>query len=414
MLKRLLTFILIPLLLSLTGCWNQIEPEHYAWLTWIGLDKGAGGKIQVTVALTPPLSPVPTGAAPPEKLLIVSSSSGDTLFEGVREINAHVPKRLFWPYLQAVIIGEDLARAGVEQHLDVLFRNVRVRKNAWVFITRGPAEPIFKTEPQIEKSPAKLIDSLVKAEETFLGKSRVIRLKDFQRELANPGFDPVISVLGIWDTDKKKILAPGAKVPKETELALDGSAVFRGDKLVGWLSPEESQACLLAKGEMKTGLIVVPHPDNPQNRAGIEIIRNSAKLRAELSGDQAKATIKIMVEGKLGDQWLSQPGVKATEPNEDPQFYLKLGEGLEKKIKSEVEELLVRSQTEWEADIFGMGDYLMNRYPNDWEQIRSNWREYYPRAAIEVEVKVNISSANIMRSRLPREDTEERNEGVGP
>lgn len=401
MLKRIFPLMLIPLLLNLSGCWNRIEPENYAWLTWGGLDSAAGGKIQVTVVLTPPLSPVPTGAAPPEKLLTISSATGDTIFDAVREINAHVPKRLFWPYLHAVIIGEDLARAGVEQHLDVLFRNIRARKNAWVFITRGSVEPIFKVDPQIETNPGVLIDSLVKSEQQFLGKSRVLRLKDFQTELASPGRDPVVSALGIWDTDKKQILPPGAEVPSKSELALDGSAVFRTDKLVGWLSPEESQFYLLAKGEMKTGLVPIPHPDNPQNVAGIEIVSNSAKFKAKLVSGEPQAQIKIKIKGKFGDQWLNAPALKTEEPTEDPEFYRKLGEGLEKKIKSGVEELLTKAQTDFDADIFGVGDYIMNRYPNDWDTVSGNWRERYQKTTFDVEVKVEITSANIMHSRPP-------------
>lgn len=216
---------------------------------------------------------------------MVSSAVGDTLFDALRELNTHLLKRLFYSYMHAVIIGEGLAREGVEQDLDLLFRNVRLRKNAWVFIARGPTDSIFKIDPQIEKNPAKFIDSLVTSEQRFLGKSRVIRVKDFQSELASPGFDPVVSVLGIWDPEERNVLPPGSKVTKDTELALNGSAVFRGDKLVGWLSPEESQACLLPKGEMKTGLIVIPHPDNPENKAGIEIIGNSAKVKAEIGDD---------------------------------------------------------------------------------------------------------------------------------
>jgi len=299
--RRFLTISLLTLvLLNLTGCWNRIEPEQYAWLTWMSLDRVAEGKIQVTVAVSPPLSPVPTGATPPEKLLIVSSTTGETIFDAIREINSHMPKRLFWPYLQAVILSEDLARAGVEQYLDLLFRNIRSRKNAWVFITKGSPNSIFQIDPQIEKNPSTLINSLVQTEQGFLGKSRVIRLKNFQRELGEPGVDPVVSVLGIWDTDEKKLLAPGAKVPDNSELALNGSAVFRGDKLVGWLSPEESQAYLLMKGEMKSGLIVVPHPDNPLNKAGIEVITNSAKLKAVIVEDHIKAHITIKIKGNLG------------------------------------------------------------------------------------------------------------------
>ncbi len=407
MLKRILTFSLLLLfLLNLTGCWNRIEPEKYAWLNWIGLDRAAEGKLQVTLAVSPPLSPVPTGAAPPEKLLIVSSAIGDTLLDAVREINSHLPKRLFWNYLQAIIISEDLARVGVEQYLDILFRNIRNRKNAWVFITKGSTKSIFKINPQIEKNPSILINSLVQTEQGFLGKSRVIRSKNFQRELGEPGVDPVVSVLGIWDTDEKKLLPPGAKVPEKSELALDGSAVFRGDKLVGWLSPEESQAYLLMKGEMKTGLIVVPHPDNPQNKAGIEVNKNSAKLKAEIVGDQIKAHVTIKIKGNLGDQWLNRPEQKAEEPGEQPEFYLKLDQALENKVKSNVEELLAKSQTEFNSDILGIGNYLWYRYPNDWEQIQSNRLDYYKKAAIEVEVKVDIAAPNVMRSHPPEEKEE--------
>jgi len=402
MLKKKL-FLLCPLLLALSsaGCWNRLEPENYAWLTWVGLDQVAGGKIQANMVITPPLSPVPTGAAPPEKLLTLSSATGDTLFDAVREINAHVPKRLFWPYLQAVIIGEDLARTGVEQHLDVLFRNIRVRKNAWVFVTRGPTDPIFHVDPRIETNPAKLTDSLVKAEKGFLGKSRVIRLKDFQTELASPGVDPVVSVLGVWDTRNKKLLSPGAEAPPESELALNGSAVFRGDKLVGWLTPEESQSYLLAKGEMKSGLITIPHPDNPQNLAGIELISSRSKLAAQLSGDQPQAQIKIDISGKLGDQWLPAPAQKTLQPEEDQEFYRQLADGLAQKVKAGVEELLAKSQTEFGADILGVGDYIMNRYPNDWDAVAENWRAHYRKTAFTVEVKVKITSPNIMHSRPP-------------
>ncbi len=409
MVKRILVFSLLLFQLILTGgCWNRLEPEHYAWLSWLGLDKAEGGKVKIMTVVSPPLSPVPTGAAPPEDLMLTSSATGDTVFDAVRNINAHLPKRLFWPYLQAVVLSEDIARSGVEQHLDALFRNVRVRKNAWVFITRGPVDSVFKIDPQIERSPAALIDALVKAEQDFLGKSRVLRLKEFQRELASPGFDPVVSVLGVWDPKEEKVLPPGAKVPKKAELALDGSAVFQGDKLVGWLSPAESQAYLLGKGEMKTGLIAVPHPDNPQNLAGIEIIRSSSKLRAEIAGGRAVAKIEVKISANLGDQRFNAPGREAEDTDEDPDFYLKLGEQLERKVKSDLEKLAAKSQTTFDADIFGIGDYIANRYPNDWEQIQSNWRDYYKQAAIEIEVKANIAAANIMRSHPPRTDNQEQ------
>ena len=125
-----------------------------------------------------------------------------------------------------------------------------------------------------------------------------------------------------------------------------------------------------------------------------------------------KAHVTIKIKGNLGDQWLNIPGQKAEEPSEDPQFYLKLGEALEKQIKSNTEELLAKSQTELNSDILGIGNYLWYRYPNDWKQIQPNSLDYYQKAAIEVEVKVNIEAPNIMRSRPPEEKEELNDTGV--
>ncbi|MDI6814174.1 MAG: Ger(x)C family spore germination C-terminal domain-containing protein, partial [Desulfitobacteriaceae bacterium] len=147
--------------------------------------------------------------------------------------------------------------------------------------------------------------------------------------------------------------------------------------------------------------IPIPHPDNPKNVAGIEIVGNSAKFKAKLVSGEPQAQIKIKIKGKFGDQWLNAPALKTEEPTEDPEFYRKLGEGLEKKIKSGVEELLTKAQTDFDADILGVGDYIMNRYPNDWDIVADNWREYYKKTTFDVEVKVDITSANIMHSRPP-------------
>lgn len=410
MVKRVLVFILIlPLLLFTSGCWDVIEPEQYAWNMWTGVDKIMDDKVHLIVALTPPLSPVPTGAAPPEKLLTVVSDTGDTLFDAFRKIYTHVSKRLFGYYGQGVFIGEAAARSGVYEYMGIWERAVKVRKNAWVFITRGSPDPVFNIHPtEIEMSPGKLIDSLAKNEKSFEGQSREIRAKDFIRELVEPGIDPVVSVVAIWDDDKKKVLAPGEPATKNCELILDGSAVFRGDKLVGWLSPEETQAFKIAKGELKGSFMVLPHPDNPQNLVGIEILGAKPKLKVKISGDKVTASLQIKVGGSLGDQRLQVPGSSATDPAGDPELYAKLGKELGKKIKVDVEQLIAKSQTEFDADILGIGFNLSNLNPKDWENVKSDWWERYKTVEIDVEVKAGMASLDITRFRLPREDEQEQ------
>ena len=404
--KLLSLIILLLLVLPLEGCWNRIEPEEYAWLNYVGLDLSADGQVKVTVLVMPPLSPVPTGISEPNMLMRKFTATGRTVFEAVRNINAYVPKRLFWSYLQAVIIGEDLARAGVVQHLDVLLRNARIRKNAWVFVTKGPVEPVFDINPQVEKNPATLLDYLVLTESKFLGKSRTLRLKDFQRELAEPGVDPVVSVLGIWDAERQRFLPAGESVPSTSEFALEGSAVFRGDKLLTWLSPEDSRFLLLAKGELKSSLFVIPDPDVPENRVGIEIIGTKGKLKARLQDGKIEGTLKIGITGNFGDQWLNNTSIPTEVLSEDPRYYRELEASLAEKVKTGTEALLRKAQQDWQADIFGIGDYLHNRYPNDWKELQSNWTAYYEQARIAVDVQVKILAPNVMRSRLKEGGTD--------
>jgi len=77
-----------------------------------------------------------------------------------------------------------------------------------------------------------------------------------------------------------------------------------------------------------------------------------------------------------------------------------------------VHRLLAKSQTDLNSDILGIGNYLWYRYPNDWGQIQSNWLDYYQKASIEFDVKVNIVAPNIMRSRPPEEKEELSDTGL--
>ncbi|HZW81921.1 MAG TPA: Ger(x)C family spore germination protein, partial [Candidatus Deferrimicrobium sp.] len=300
MFRKSLFAAIIILLLFCMGCWNRREPEAYSYLTFLAIDKADNGQIKLGFLYTPPLSPVPTGIKPPESLSLVSTIEARSLFEGIRNSTSHLPARSFFGYVHAIIFSEELAREGLSKYLDLIYRDHEIRKNAFVFITKGSSTPLVQMDSKVPEPPGRILEGLIASEERSQGKSRVVRLKDLQTELSGPGFDPVISVLQLWDEDGNKLVGSGEKIPKKTSVALNGSAVFKGDKLIGWMSSEESQTYLIGKGEMRGGLLVIPHPNSEEGNVSIEFGKGKQKLTAKLNNKQVVVNLKVSINGSVG------------------------------------------------------------------------------------------------------------------
>jgi len=89
--------------------------------------------------------------------------TGCNVFEAFRDVVLKFDRRLFVSHNKVVIIGEDLAKNGVAEHIDELFRDREQRETAHVLIAKGAkAYEVMGISSGLESIPANYISNLIK------------------------------------------------------------------------------------------------------------------------------------------------------------------------------------------------------------------------------------------------------------
>jgi spore germination protein KC len=146
--------------------------------------------------------------------------------------------------------------------------------------------------------------------------------------------------------------------------------------MIGELDKTEGRGLLWVLGKVKSGIIEVEGPSN--DKVSLEIIRAEGKVTPELKNNKIYIKITINEEGNVGEQ-------QGTENLSPPAEVASLEKKKIEAIRNEVMAAVKKAQ-ELDADIFGFGDAIHRKYPEQWKELESKWDELFP--SVEVEVKI--------------------------
>lgn len=378
---------------SLSGCWNRRELNTLAIVVAMGLDKAAEkGKVEVTVQIVKPgeISPPSgrggggggTGGSQP---VLVLTTSGETVFDAVRNAVLQIDRRLFWPHTKVVVVGEELARAGIAPLLDWIDRDAEPRRLSWLFVARGTARDVLGAEGLIERVPATFVENLAKATGA-VSKASKVRLHDFLKLLTTEGCDPFCTGIEVFEEGSSPGGTQGDSTKNKEEgkrVKLAGTAVFKEDRLVGWLNERETRGLLWVLGKVKSGIVVVPAPTQGGGELSLEIIRARSRITPRLVGGQLSITVEIEEEANIGEQ--TSFGKLA-----EPEIFAAIEKKQAEVIEQEVKAALTKAQQELGVDVFGFGEAVHRSYPKEWGRLKARWREVYPTISVNVKASTKL------------------------
>ena len=387
--NRMFIYIVLILLLAiLSGCWNRREMDTLAIVQAIGIDKTENGGISLTIQIIKPgeiKAPAGGTEGGGGKGVWTLTSTGETVFDAFRNATTQSDRKLFLPFMKAVVIGEAAAQSGIIPLVDFLDRDHESRRLSYVFIARGNAKDIIEAEHEQETIPAKGIEGLARA--TFAtSKIPKVNLHEFLKTLASKTSDPFLP--GI-ETIKKQDEEKVKKVMK-----LDGTAIFKNDELMGWFDGKETRGLLWVLGEVKSGIIIVRSPQDETKKVSLEIIQASSKVKPEIIDDKILMTVKVKVDSNIGEQ-MSQADL--TKPSN----FKELEKRQAAVIEEEVHAALGKAKS-WDVDIFKFGEAVHRKFPKDWVELEKKWKEVFK----DIQVKAEIESElrRIGMSNTPVED----------
>lgn len=372
-------WLLIPLVIGLiltAGCWNRRELTQLGIVLGTGFDLGKDKQVEVTVQIAKPGEMQAQGGGSKRggggqgNPALVLSSQGKTAFEAVRNFLAIASRKLFWSHNEVFIFGEVLAKEGIGPVLDFLERNPELRREAAVLAAKGKAKDILALRGDLEKVSAVEISQALRPAQ-FLSKALKVDFHRFLLTYANKTASSVMPAIEVIHEAGKP------------RFRISGMAVFKKDKLTGWLNETETRGMLWVIGKVKGGMLVIKAPDQGKGEISLEIKQAKSKIKPEFKGEKPVFTVEINEKGSIAEE---------TGPFDitDPEIIKQITKLQEETIAGEIKAALHKAQKELKADIFGFSEELHRTHPRKWTKLKDRWEAEFPNLEVKVVVKTVV------------------------
>ncbi|TEB16469.1 Spore germination protein B3 precursor [Pelotomaculum sp. FP] len=403
----ILCALIVVTALSLQGCWDQQEVERLGIVLATAMDQAPDGRVRLTVQVINPkvVAGGGRGGSAAGEPTIGSyrniSTEGSTIFDCIRRLSLEVPYELYFAHNMTLLISEELAKnRGIEEIIDFFERNPQIRRNNYILIARSDISSILEMPGQITLTPSQRIAGIIR-HQRMSSYYPEIQLGDLLELMETEGsaayaagiqvepneVDVRDKISGGWSSKE------GRPKPIGTVIKVGGTAVFKGNKMAGWLDERESRGLLWVKGKAKGGAITVPcgsgNGSGEGPRLSLEIIRNGSKIEPELTEGELSVTVKVNVQANILE-------AECPEELDKPEVIASIEQSLAAAVQGEVEAALSKAQKEYNTDVFGFGSAVHRKYPGIWKEIKENWMNVYPGLPVYLEVDANIPRTGLI------------------
>lgn len=360
--KIAILFLTLILVLTQGGCWDLQGIEEIGFVMGVGLDpiedEGQPDndhhhdqyfRSTYQVAIPSLVRAINEGGGMEQAYFIVSTT-GMTNFKMRRVATSRRSRHLKFEHLKIIIIHQDLARQGMLNHLlDFYIRDHEMRRRTNLYISPGDTREILDQDFHLE----------------FIESDAILMLNDNYTRVAS-----MIKPTEIGDVSKdivgeKSYLLPRIMSQKD-DIILNGAAVFMGktNKMIGWLSAEETESYNWLMGEFHNGVKEIYYEDH---LFVFESTDQDAEINYAREGDEDHFYIHIKVEGNFVEDWLHKVSINDLENLE------KLEHAISEQITKECYKLIDKLQNEYFTDIFGLYKHVQRENTPYWRTVEDDW-----------------------------------------
>jgi spore germination protein KC len=402
---RLIVLLLIPLLfLPLSGCWDQVELEKVGLVVLMGIDTDPlGDGFEVTIHLLSPGNSQ-EGAGGTNAPTVVLSGRGGTILDATRNLRGRVPALLSFHHVRIIVVGEDLARKGLAPVLDFLIRTPEIRLGSYMIIAQGSARDILSIRPKVTTSLNQELEGLILAQDQW-SKGTAPPVFEFVKDYLDGArqpvtarvltIDPRIPPDNLREPQGQNAEGPGQEGEHEEVVLLQGSAVFRDDRLVGWLTGTETMAYRLLTGERGEFLLVVPWRGA---RVSLEISVTSSNLEYIRGSQPPRFHHAVSLNARV----MEYTGYTLFSAARLRQLQNLAADSISDLLRNGAERA-----KELDSDILGYGTAISHQDPTGWRGLKKDWRKTFPASQTEIDVIVHLVHTNMLRGPLPPEGTDD-------
>ncbi|KRE75383.1 Ger(x)C family spore germination protein [Paenibacillus sp. Soil750] len=360
--------------LLITGCWDRVEVNDMAFIIAAGVDKLAEDEIEVTVQVfipNPAASSAEGGTG--QGNVYTVSTKGSSMPDALTELQKKFPRYFSWGHAKAYFFGEELARSGMFDNFDFLFRDIQPREQANFFVCRGTAKELLESQ-----NDPNTYETLIKLSQKPLIQSATMH--DIEEVLNGESGAFLLPV-----ANKSKLIS---NQTKKTILTIEGLSVIKEGKLACFLTQEEQTGIRLFIHE-NLGRNITITEEEAGGKVVIKIITTHLHLHPLIENGIWKMTVELELEADVVQNSTHIILADGTDTMK------KLEEPFDKKIKKILRDTLQQLQTNQKADVLGFARAFHKKYPQEWKQAKGNWNVIFPTMDVQLEVKTIIKRPGI-------------------
>lgn len=369
---KALIVILLASLLVCTGCWDYSEINKKAIVSGAAIDYDAErNEYIVTVEF---ISPKGGGGEGAQFEPINYTGTGHTVFDAIRNLINKVGKRLYWAHAKIIIISDEIAKKGVVPVIDFINRDAEVRPDVSLIVSR-------------EESARKLLRGYDEGHDTL-----AFHLSDMIQNQSNVSKFPVIETwkfVNYLAQEGESPILPTAHQVRETNQVvpdLYGTAIFKKDKMVGWINGQETQSLLHIRDELKGGLVHTIHMAGMHTNVTLELFRAKTKLKPIIKDGKLIMTINAKLEVDIAEIDTVRDVIQKKERE-------LLKKETEEMMNKGMINIIKKVQKEYKADIFHFAGTIQREMPDEWKKIKDNWEEVFSELPVEITSEVDIKGS---------------------
>lgn len=415
-------FILSTIILTtLTGCYDYREMNTLAIVSATEINK-IGDEYQVSVQAINPQAPDKNTVS--QAPFIIYTGTGKTIQEAYRSITLSASRFMYSNHLDLLIINEKIAKENISYLIDYYIRNPGIRTEFYVLISKD--DNILSVTTPIDEISSASIKESIENNYKYYGVSSRTTFSEFVNMNLNPNQEivlPTIELVKDTPTEDKNINeeknnnedinankdkdnnenndknksnnsedknnksnqeenesdGTSNKNTEKTEIKnkylLGGYAIFKNNKLIGYLNNKESINYNIITNNIKNTIITYECFKNKY--LAIEITDSSSSIKTKNN----KVSIDINLKGNINE---SHCDIDITKNKN----IKKISHDIEKKLNKEITNDILNVRDNYHTDIYKFKDIIYKHDYSYYQKIKNNYNEAYQN--LDISVKTNI------------------------
>lgn len=327
-----------------------------------------------------------TGSSESDMESKLVETKGLTMTEAVLNASEKLHFNMFFGNLEMLVVSEEIARdKGLQVIIDPLLRDSTVRDNLTVLISREKTakEIITPAEDSPEIVSFKLNKAVGSGNQNAVSANatRTLELDQIYNDLSTKEYQLALPAIHFSN-------------PEEKELEMYGLALFRDDRLAGFLEDDYMPWYLMTADKLEKGSINVflePAEDGEPRYFALALRRSTPKKTFAFDGEAFSFTIHVDLNLEATE--FSKGWGKITEGT-----LKEMEERTKSFLDSKIRETAEHIRDDYGVDCLGFGAALNRQDKALWNEVVDEWPDWFEGCEIAVDTNIHIANTGLLKN----------------